>query len=234
MKPKVIVTTSWDDGHILDLKLAKLLVRHNLAATFYVSPEDREFKPSDRLTSEQVRKLSTQFEIGAHTLTHPRLPKIDDAAATREIANSKTTLESMIGQKVTTFCYPGGAYNQTHVRMAQDAGYTYARTVDRFSYQVGDNRLAAPTTVHAYRHWSDLPRIAAIAGYNPVKTLRYLLNWDLLAIAMFDRVSKTGGVFHLWGHSWEIDANNDWSRLEHVMRHVSGRQNVSYLVNGAL
>lgn len=34
MKKQIIVTTSWDDGHKLDLKLAKLLEKHEIRGTF--------------------------------------------------------------------------------------------------------------------------------------------------------------------------------------------------------
>jgi peptidoglycan/xylan/chitin deacetylase (PgdA/CDA1 family) len=234
MKPKIIVTTSWDDGHILDLKLAELLARYNLPGTFYVAPEDREFEESKRLTDKQILQLSRQFEIGAHTLTHPRLPKVSDISAAHEINDSKSVLEDIIGRPITTFCYPGGAYTQTHVREVRDAGYTYARTIQRYKFAIGNNRLTAPTSIHAYRHWLDLPRIIQVAKLNPLSTLEFFRNWDSLAIAVFDQTVAKGGVYHLWGHSWEIDAAGDWNRLERVMRHIAGRDNVSYLTNGAL
>ena len=59
-------------------------------------------------------------------------------------------------------------------------------------------------------------------------------NWDDLAIDMFELIRARGGVFHLWGHSWEIDEQGDWDRLERVLRHVSGRQDVRYVTNGDL
>ena len=46
---KIVVTTSWDDGHILDLKLSNLLTKYNIKGTFYLSPKDREIKEKDRL-----------------------------------------------------------------------------------------------------------------------------------------------------------------------------------------
>jgi peptidoglycan/xylan/chitin deacetylase (PgdA/CDA1 family) len=234
MKPQITVTTSWDDGHVLDLKLAGLLKRYQLAGTFYISPENREINPSNRLTPDQIRGLSRDFEIGAHTLSHPRLPQVDDAAANHEIAGSKTALEAILNHPVTTFCYPGGAYTPAHLPMVEAAGYTYARTVERFKFSVGPNRFTAPTSLHAYRHWSDLPAIARFAKFHPVRTLSYLLNWDKLAMAMFDEQVRTGGIFHLWGHSWEVDQLGDWDRLERVLHHISQHQNVHYATNGEL
>jgi len=92
--PKVIVTTSWDDGHMLDLKLAELLRKYDLKGTFYVAPLNREFKKEDLMSDYQLRRLSQEFEIGAHTMTHPRLGKISAEEADKEIRESKTYLES--------------------------------------------------------------------------------------------------------------------------------------------
>ena len=36
MKPSTCITTSWDDGHPLDLRVAELLAKYGLQGTFYV------------------------------------------------------------------------------------------------------------------------------------------------------------------------------------------------------
>lgn len=231
---QTVVTTSWDDGHKLDLKLAQLLRQHGLEGTFYIAPEDHEIEPTQRLTNGEIQVLAQHFEIGAHTITHPRLPQVTDDAAVIEITNSKAVLEGTIGRPVTSFCYPGGEYRPIHVEAARRAGYTYARTVDRFQFAVGPDPFVAPTSIHAYRHWSDLLDIAHFARFNPIKTIRYLLNWDQLAMAMFDRTLHQGGIFHLWGHSWEIDQAGDWQRLERVFKHIAGRPGVAYQTNQEL
>ena len=59
-------------------------------------------------------------------------------------------------------------------------------------------------------------------------------NWDLLAMTMFDQVLTTGGVFHLWGHSWEIEHNKGRARLERVLSYIVNRSDVKYLYNGEL
>ena len=42
------------------------------------------------------------------------------------------------------------------------------------------------------------------------------------SIILFDKTLEEGGVYHLWGHSWEIDKNEDWNRLERVFKYISG------------
>jgi peptidoglycan/xylan/chitin deacetylase (PgdA/CDA1 family) len=40
-----------------------------------------------------------------------------------EIHQSKTCLESILGQEITLISFPHGSYNQQHVTMAREAGY---------------------------------------------------------------------------------------------------------------
>jgi peptidoglycan-N-acetylglucosamine deacetylase len=229
----IMLTTSWDDGHKDDIRLARMLKMHGLKGTFYISPRDHEFAQQDLLTSQEVKNISRDFEIGAHTLTHPRLLEISEKQAEEEICRSKTILEEITEGKIETFCYPYGVYAKAHVQLVKNAGYRYARTVARYKFGL-DNPYEAGTTVHAYSHgWFDLWQIASFAKFRLGKALQYA-EWDALACAMFDRVIRDGGIYHLWGHSWEIDEHNDWERLERVFRYISAHPQVKYVTNGEL
>ena len=83
------------------------------------------------MKSEQVRELSRAgMDIGAHTVTHPILRKIDDAEAAREMSKSRATLEALIQAPVRTFAYPNGRlgddYDERHASIARDAGFELA------------------------------------------------------------------------------------------------------------
>ena len=230
---QIRVTTSWDDGHVLDMRLAALLKKYGVKGTFYIAPMNREIAPENRLTDEQVSELSRDFEIGAHTMTHPRLPQTEDAAARGEIADSKVYLEKVTGNEIRSFCYPRGEYGSQHVGMVRDAGYAYARTIRRYSLEAAPP-FESPTTVHAYDHWSYIWPTLKIARFKPFRFLRLHHRWDRQATFLFDRAMREGGVFHLWGHSWEIEKKRDWERLEAVLKYISARRDVTYHANGEL
>ncbi len=230
---QVIVTTSWDDGHKLDERLSALLTKYHMKGTFYISPEDHEIAPEDRLNEKQLKAISKQFEIGAHTMTHPRLTEVDDKRAKKEMQDSKKYLEDLLKHPVTTFCYPGGNFKEKHVAMAREVGFSYARTVRRHRFDLKGSLLEGDTTINAYNHYQDLWKIARFAHFNPIRTYRYF-QWDVLAKAMFDRALSEGGVFHLWGHSWEVDKLGFWEKLEDVLKYISDRKGVQYVTNGEL
>jgi peptidoglycan/xylan/chitin deacetylase (PgdA/CDA1 family) len=230
----LFVTTSWDDGHVLDLRLADLLDRYRLQGTFYIAPQSVELAAGDRLPPAELRQLAARFEVGGHTLTHQRLPSLGLAEAGAEIRAGKAELESILGSQLTSFAYPGGEYDERHLPLVHDAGFAVGRTVRRFCTAPPACLLQVDTTVHAYRHWKDLPAIGRSSLRRPGRATARFWNWDTLAIDLFDRALAEGGVYHLWGHSWEIDAHGDWSRLERVLDHIGGRPDATYIANGAL
>jgi peptidoglycan/xylan/chitin deacetylase (PgdA/CDA1 family) len=156
------------------------------------------------------------------------------AEADAEIRDGKDELETILGSHVTSFAYPGGEYDERHPALVRDAGFDVGRTVRRFCTAPPRQLLQVDTTVHAYRHWKDLPAIGRSSWRRPTSAAARFWNWDTLAIDLFDRALADGGVYHLWGHSWEIDAHRDWSRLERVLDHIGGRPDASYITNGAL
>jgi len=229
---RVVVTTSWDDGHVLDVRVAELLSKYGVAGTFYVAPYNSERTKEECLSEDDVRKLSKSFEIGAHTMVHKRLSTLTQDEARREIITSKEYLEQVLQKPVTSFCYPMGDYKSEHVSIVKEAGYACARTVHRFALRVREEeRFEMPTSVHTYDHWSDVWGTLVFVRFNVVRFFRLYRKWDVLAMAMFDQVCETGGVFHLWGHSFELEEHGDWERFEKVLKYVSGRDDVSYVTN---
>ena len=70
-------------------------------------------------------------EVGAHTITHPRVSRIDATAALRELAGSRTRLEQRLGLPVRHFAFPYGRSADCGPRdfaLAKAAGFTSAAT----------------------------------------------------------------------------------------------------------
>ena len=78
------ITTSWDDGHPLDLRIAELLTKYDLQGTFYVPLHNS--RPT--MSPAQIRELAGSFEIGAHTVNHVRLTSLNENDARRREVGS--------------------------------------------------------------------------------------------------------------------------------------------------
>ncbi len=68
------------------------------------------------MTSDQVCAMSRAgMQIGAHTMSHPILAGLDDAAAEAEIRGSRQVLEGLVGKRIGLFAYPNGKPGQDYM-----------------------------------------------------------------------------------------------------------------------
>lgn len=162
--PKVIF--SFDDGYMDNFSEAlPILKEFGYTAIFYIPYEfigkkdmfPRDIRESNRAEHnrimgwEQVTSLLREgMEIGSHTLSHNNLKEMNDAQAKREIVESKKYIEEKLGEKITSFCYPGGQFNEKHTNWVERAGYSSACT----------------TASGVYREESlfTIPRVAVLAS----------------------------------------------------------------------
>ncbi|MBI5788298.1 MAG: polysaccharide deacetylase family protein [Candidatus Schekmanbacteria bacterium] len=79
------------------------------------------------LSWEEVTKMQEAgISFGGHTVNHPLLTRVSLAEAKIEIRNSKNIIEEKLACPVTTFAYPGGAFNPDIRRIVADCGYEAA------------------------------------------------------------------------------------------------------------
>lgn len=222
----LIVTTSWDDGQKIDLKLAELLTKYNVKGTFYITKSYR-----NPLEKRDVIKIDIEHEIGAHTLNHIDLTKVFISEAKREIEESKAYIEEMVGHDVDMFCYPLGRYNEEIKKIVKEAGFIGARTCNHGNFGMPDDPYKWQITLHA-SNGSPLMTFR-IWRINRLST-RSLIDWEIRAKELFDLALECGGVYHLWGHGSEFEKKDEWDKLERVFGYLSSRGGVRYMTNGEI
>jgi peptidoglycan/xylan/chitin deacetylase (PgdA/CDA1 family) len=96
------------------------------------SQVDPQARPSHRpLTAAELTRLhqGDLVEIGGHTIDHPVLSRLSEAAQRAQIAGCKSELENMLGSPVTAFAYPYGTrhdYSAATVTAVKAAGFSQA------------------------------------------------------------------------------------------------------------
>ncbi len=219
------LTTSWDDGHPLDERLAELLDRHGCAATFYVPQSNREGLPV--LGTPALRALDTRFEIGSHTLSHAYAGRMPAPAWAQQVVQGKAALQDLLGHAVQGFCYPGGQAGPAALAAVREAGFAYARSTVNLCLDAGTNRFCLPTTAQFYPHGR------AVLARNWLRAGHWGSRWPAARVALGERdwqarlrrllhlAAEQGGSFHLWGHSWEIDQLGLWDALDGLLREAA-------------
>ncbi len=146
-----------------------LLKKYNLKCTFYISPKNREWEKAELMSEDEIKKISRDFEIGCHAMTHQRLTKIREDQAYREILDSKLFLEKIINKDIKSFSYPYGDYNNKTRNLVKKAGLIVGRTSKSHSYKYSLDPLILETTLHTYNHVLDLVKILQFSEFNLVE-----------------------------------------------------------------
>lgn len=129
----------------------------------YLPPEPRqacvdtiatraEVRPPDDLmmSSEQVRGLRRAgMQIGAHTVSHPILAKLDAQKAADEIGRSRDALQTLLGEKVGLFAYPNGKPGtdylpDVHPALVKELGFDAAVSTRWAAARRGDDVFQIP------------------------------------------------------------------------------------------
>ena len=142
--PGLHVAITFDDGYLSVVENAlPVLKQRNLPFTMFfptgswgsrpgwVHRPDHPFWQERILTKDELCTLAQEplLTIGSHSVTHPKFPALDRAAAAREFSESKNELESLLERPVDLFCFPHGACNEALIQLAADAGYRRVFTV---------------------------------------------------------------------------------------------------------
>jgi peptidoglycan/xylan/chitin deacetylase (PgdA/CDA1 family) len=108
---------TFDDGYLSQYQLAvPVLERFGVPATFFVMGTGWQGDGVHQYMSPaQIQELAGRgHEIGSHTVNHPNLVSLRQrnlGAYLGEIVSSKTQLEELVDDEVTSFCYPNGSFN---------------------------------------------------------------------------------------------------------------------------
>jgi len=219
-------TTSWDDGHPLDLRVADILAARGVAGTFYVPRFNREGRSV--LTKNELRTLGKAFEIGGHSIDHVPLAGLPDVERDRQLCDGKRRMEDELGHPILGFSYPGGVHDPDIRAAVRAAGFRYARTITNLSLEPARDRYQIDTTLQLYPH-SRLTYLKNFAWRGHWRTRASPLticlgdgSLDRCLERVLSYAVERGGVFHLWGHSWELESYGLWEALDRFLGLVEG------------
>jgi peptidoglycan/xylan/chitin deacetylase (PgdA/CDA1 family)/GT2 family glycosyltransferase len=78
------------------------------------------------MTAAELQQLATwtEFRIGAHTVSHPRLSQLDTEAQLAELSESKSVLERILARPIDSVAYPYGDVAPQTASLARACGFT--------------------------------------------------------------------------------------------------------------
>lgn len=116
----------------------------------------------EAMTEEQIHEglNESNLTIGSHTVTHPILPKCNEAKVYFELKESKERLEHAFNQKIFSFAYPNGSYTTREIDILKVTGYTMAFST-----------CLQPLTPDSFLRQYELPRMEVINQVSFLETI---------------------------------------------------------------
>ncbi len=225
-KARKILTFSYDDGVVQDIRLVELFNKYGMKATFnlnssFLGDTHSSFIRESveighkKVKASEITEIYKGHEIAAHTCTHPRLTDFTDVKSiVDEVENDRLRLSELCGYEVVGMAYPFGDIPRTSLIPSILRDYTgvkYARNTDStYNFARQENLYLFSPTVYHHREWDAM---------------------FTLGKKFLDLEPTEDSVFYIWGHAYEFDIHDTWSRFEEFLKMMSGRADIEYLTN---
>ena len=184
-----MVSLTFDDGWTSAYQNAfPLMDAKGIKGTEFIYTDAIGDTADGYMTISQILDLQGRgYEIGDHSKTHADLTTVTPTQLTAEVAGSKTALEGMGVNPISSFDYPYGAYNSNVVQALKNAGYAGGRTSDAgFVSKADDKFLLKAQTVESTTTVSQIESWISQAVQNK--------QWLILVI---HQVDNSGGQYSI-------------------------------------
>jgi peptidoglycan/xylan/chitin deacetylase (PgdA/CDA1 family)/glycosyltransferase involved in cell wall biosynthesis len=153
--PSRPIILTFDDGYTDNYtNLLPLMQQYGYRGVLYLLGDfdvrynkwDADFDPteprSEIMDATQKRAfVAAGWEIGAHTMSHPRLTTLPPPEAAAEIQRSKTALETALQTSIVSFAYPYGDLNEDVKEAVRAAGFAFGIATDTGGLHLEDDRM---------------------------------------------------------------------------------------------
>lgn len=214
-----VLTMSYDDGKVEDIRLLEIFNKYGIKGTFNLNYgimiSDQTGQKHPRIPKERIADLYKGHEIATHTMTHPTIARCPIPEVAMEILEDRKGLEEISGTIVRGHAYPNGSYNEEIKQLFKQLGIAYARVTET-NVGIGLSDFPLPTDPLEWQptcHHND-PKLMEYAEYFAgFKKKQYLK------------------LMYVWGHSYEFAEHDNWNVIEEFCKYMGGRDDIWYATN---
>lgn len=216
------VTMSFDDGRNFDRDLIKIFNKYNVKGTFHLI--SNRLDTDGYITSGELKSLYEGHEISLHTHTHPTIAYMPQTQVNYEISENKRILENLIEKEICGMSYPMGSFGNNVLECMRVLGVLYGRTTKSTgNFLLPADFMLWNPTIHYSRgtkKWS-----------KDVTFSRNILDEKLGEFIEYPEWTNDLPLMQIWGHSYELEDNDDWDIMENFCKKVSRQQNIWFATN---
>lgn len=203
---------TYDDGVLQDVRFVELLNKYNLKGTFNLNSQlmEDEFEWTNengmvvkRLAKDKVLSLYEGHEVASHTLTHPYMNNLSREEIMHELKADKANLEKLFGREIKGFAAPFDYYSAVIESCVKECEFEYARISE-------ESRSFTPQT--------DCYKWRATVFHLDSELDKFASN--------FLNTNEELALFQIVGHSYDLDAENMWDKMENIFKEISADNDV--------
>ncbi len=158
--PDIVIT--FDDGLISSYRFALPILKDYKYKAYFFIPTGL-IGNTRHISAAMLQEMARLgMVIGSHGITHKLMTGLTNNRLERELIDSRSELEDIIGEEVTSLSLPGGGYDCRVISIANEAGYKYIFTSEPRLNDIGD-RLIGRVTM---RQGMTLEKFESIIGGN--------------------------------------------------------------------
>ena len=149
------VILTFDDGYTDNFtNLLPLMRQYGYRGVLYLLGDfairynrwDADFDPTEPRSeimdlAQKQAFVAAGWEIGAHTMSHPKLTELPLPEAAAEIQRSKAELETALQTKIVSFAYPFGNLTEAMKDAVRAAGFALGVATDTGGLHLEDDRM---------------------------------------------------------------------------------------------
>lgn len=209
---KKAFNVTYDDGVLQDVRFVELLNQYGLKGTFNLNSAlmENEFEWTHekgcvvkRLKTDVAKFLYAGHEVASHTLNHPYMHGLSKEGILWELSQDKRNLEALFGKEMKGFAVPFDYYSELIEECVKECGFVYGR-ISEMSYSFCPQ--------HDYYRWK--ATIFHCEDALEDLTQQFLETEEELAL------------FQIVGHSYDLDTENMWDRMEDIFRIISRQEDI--------
>jgi peptidoglycan/xylan/chitin deacetylase (PgdA/CDA1 family) len=202
------LTFSYDDGQVYDRRLVELFNAYDLKATFHLN--SGRLDTPGFVTTAELPALYAGHEVACHGVRHAYPTHLAQTQLVEEYWQDRLALEGATGHLVRGCSYAYGQYDQRVISTLQTLDFAYSRTVE---------------ATHDFR----VPE--RLLTWNP--TCHHNDAFDGALVERFLNEPKYSrlNLFYIWGHSFELERDQTWDKMEALCASLSNAPGVWYTTN---
>lgn len=207
-----IVSLSFDDGTIYDLRFIELLNKYGLKATLNLNSGLKDFvwyfkdRPIIRLDLEQVKDAYKGHEVASHSLDHPYFSSLSTEETIRQVKEDVQNLSKIFERDVVGFAFPFHDQTEENIKVvSENVDLRYIR----YSF-FADNYL---------------PRDRYHIPLNALYDDEYIYE----KLSAFKNNDLTNSLFVIAGHSYEFEMKNHWEKIENLLKYLKNDEKITVL-----